>query len=123
MREVYPFTDVDNGGPVKPERLEEIREQAEYASVTCDAEELLWMLGRIDRFEVENSELRTSLEQAHKRIGDLVSENAELRVDLDAQRMYGEQLQMSIDSCSGGHADIDEAASRALGLGEEATDA
>lgn len=69
MGDNYPFTRVDNGGPVSGERLAEIREQSEYCSITVEAEELLWLLDQADqakRLRAENTAQAEQLDRATK---------------------------------------------------------
>lgn len=67
--EEHPFTSVDNGGPVSGERLAEIREQAEYCSITVESEELLWLLRQaeeVSQLRAENTAQVAKLEAVRK---------------------------------------------------------
>lgn len=60
----------------------------------------------------------TEVEQLRARVGVLEGQLSMAREDLNEQRWYGEQLQMSIEGCSGNHHEIEEypGDSAALGL-------
>ena len=79
--QTYPFTSVDNGGPVPGVRLAEIREGAENCSIDIYAEELLWLLGQAD----EAKRLRTRNADLFRRLGEHMDDLGDAAADLNTE--------------------------------------
>jgi len=106
------------------ERRVEIRRRLAMAKIAAsNAPDTFWhtfvedteyLMGQVEELEGHLS-VRPVIEQT---IGELTDERDALQGQLDEQRWYGEQMQASLDSCSGNHLPIEDYDERALGLGE-----
>lgn len=94
-----------------PTLLDELQaKRDEVKHLRTKAESLLTQNGVLVtevRFQAERADgFREERDAATARVGVLEGQLATAQAELEQQRWYGEQLQMSIEGCSGKHADI-----------------
>jgi DNA-binding transcriptional MerR regulator len=79
------------------------------ADRTAEIRALLADAGELNNADTNNlAFLLERLDAAEARVEELERQLAKALAELEEQRWYGEQLQTSVDSCSGNHLEIEE---------------